>query len=208
MKPDPIFFELQKLTIDLALIDRNHHLAGMDRHENDIEHSMTVALLCWYIHDRYKPSLDIAKILKYAISHDFVERYAGDTNTFASDQARQEKVAREAASLERLSTELDDFGDLVASMHSYEAKQDDESLFVWTVDKMQQLVMGDLDNWRPFADLSISYERFTSKWSELVEKSSPYAKEIFAGLLEYSKIQYASRLEADEEQAGTRQQID
>jgi putative hydrolase of HD superfamily len=197
MKPNPTLFELQKLTIDLALIDRNHHLAGTDRHENDIEHSMTVALLCWYIHDKYKLNLDIAKILKYALSHDFVERYAGDTNTFASDQARQEKVIREAASLERLSAELDDFQDLVTNMHNYETKQDDESLFVWTVDKMQQLVMGDLDNWRPFADLSISYEKFASKWSELVEKSSPYAKEIFAGLLEYSKIQYASRLKAD-----------
>jgi hypothetical protein len=62
---------------------------------------------------------------------------------------------------------------------------------------MQQLIMGDLDDWRPFADLSISYEKFTSKWSELAEKSSPYVKEIFAGLLEYSKIQYASRLKAD-----------
>jgi putative hydrolase of HD superfamily len=200
MKPDPMLFELQKLTIDLALIDRNHHLAGTDRHENDIEHSMTVALLCWYIHDNYKLDLDIAKVLKYALSHDFVERYAGDTNTFASDQARQEKAIREAASLERLSTELEVFKDLVTSMHSYETKQDDESLFVWTVDKMQQLVMGDLDNWRPFADLSISYERFVSKWSELMEKSSPYAKEIFAGLLEYSKIQYESRLKTDNSQ--------
>lgn len=197
MKPAPILFELQKLTIDLALIDRNHHLAGTDRHENDIEHSMTVALLCWYIHDRYKLDLDIAKILKYALSHDFVERYAGDTNTFASDQARQEKVIREAASLERLSAELEDFKDLVTNMHSYEAKQDDESLFVWTVDKMQQLVMGDLDNWRPFVDLSISYEKFTSKWGELIEKSSPHTKEIFVGLLEYSKVQYKSRLETD-----------
>lgn len=196
MKPDAVFFELQKLTIDLALIDRNHHLAGTDRHENDIEHSMTVALLCWYIHDKYKLNLDIAKILKYALSHDFVERYAGDTNTFASDQARQEKVVREAASLKRLSAELEDFKDLVTSMHDYEAKQDGEALFVWSVDKMQQLIMGDLDNWRPFVDLSISYEKFVSKWSELVEKSSPYTKEIFTGLLEYSKIQYESRLKS------------
>jgi 5'-deoxynucleotidase YfbR-like HD superfamily hydrolase len=200
---DPTLSELQKLSIDLALIDRHMRLAGTERHENDIEHSLTVALLCWYIHDKHKIDLDIAKILKYAISHDFVERYAGDTNTFASEQARQDKVVREAASLKRLSDELEEFPDLIASMSGYEDKRDDEALFVWTVDKMQQLVMSDLNNWRAFAELSISYDRFTSKWGELVEKSSPYAKEIFAGLVEYSKTQYESRLKADEQQGIT-----
>lgn len=55
---DPLLFKLQKLTIDLALINRNHYLAGTDRRENDVEHSLTVALLCWYIHDKYKLDLD------------------------------------------------------------------------------------------------------------------------------------------------------
>lgn len=192
--PDPTFFELQKLTIDLALIDRNHHLAGTDRHENDIEHSLTVALLCWYIHDKHQLNLDIAKILKYAISHDFVERYAGDVNTFASDKARQGKAMREAASLKRLSEELGAFQDLIKSMQEYEDKIDEEALFVWTVDKMQQLIMADLDNWRPFLDLSISYDRFTEKWGEIFEKSSPYTKEIFDSLIEYSKDKYRKRL--------------
>ena len=64
--PDEMYFEIQKLNIDLALINRNHYLAKTNRRENDIEHSFTVALLCWYIHNRYDLTLDIAKILKYA----------------------------------------------------------------------------------------------------------------------------------------------
>jgi putative hydrolase of HD superfamily len=188
--PDPLLFDLQKMVIDLALIDRNHYLAGTDRRENDIEHSFTVALLCWYIHDRYHLELDIGKVLKYALSHDFVERYAGDVNTFASPKARQQKVEREAAALERLSEEFTDFPDLVSSMNDYEEKQDDEALFVWTVDKMQQLIMGDLDNWRPYREISITFERFCDKHVEQLQKSSPHAREIFDGLIEYSKTTY------------------
>jgi len=93
-----------------------------------------VTLLCWYIHDRYKINLDIAKIMKYALVHDFVERYAGDVNTYASAKAREQKVKDEAVALERLSTEFTTFPDLVSKMNEYELKQDDESLFVWTVD--------------------------------------------------------------------------
>jgi putative hydrolase of HD superfamily len=189
-KPDHMLFELQKMNIDLARIDRNHYLAGSERRENDIEHSFTVALLCWYIHDRYNINLDITKILKYALAHDFVERYAGDVNTYASAKAREQKVKDEAASLERLSTELAAFPDLVSKMNEYELKQDEESLFVWTVDKMQQLIMGDLDAWRPYREISITFEQFCDKSAEQLEKSSPYLREIFEGLIEYSKSTY------------------
>jgi 5'-deoxynucleotidase YfbR-like HD superfamily hydrolase len=189
-RPDPLLFALQQMTVDLSLIDRSHYLVGTSRHENDIEHSLTVALLCWYIHDKYKIDLDIAKILKYAIAHDFVERYAGDTNTFASASERSAKIQREQESLERLSDEFGEFNDMVASMRNYEQKQDDESLFVWTVDKMQALIMGDMDKWRPYAELEISYDQFSAKYKELAKKSSPYCREIFEGLIEYCKSTY------------------
>lgn len=189
-KPDQTLFKLQKMSIDLALINRNHYLAGTERRENDVEHSFTVALLCWYIHDRYKINLDIAKVLKYALAHDFVERYAGDVNTYASTKDRQQKVKDEAAALERLSKEFSEFPDLVAKMNVYELKQDKESLFVWTVDKMQQLIMGEMDNWRPYREISVTFEQFCNKSVEQLQKSSPYARDIFNGIIEYCKTTY------------------
>ena len=188
--PYPLFPQLQQMIIDLALIDRKHYLAKTNRRENDIEHTMAVALLCWYIHDKYKLDLDIAKILKYAITHDFVERYAGDTNTYANTEERAKKIEREQESLDRLSDEFDDFPDMIGSMKNYEAKQDDESLFVWTVDKMQALIMGDLDNWRPYAEISTTYDRFIAKNDEVLAKSSKHIYQIYEGLIEYSKSTY------------------
>ena len=192
-KLDTTFFSLQQIIIDLSLIDRKHYFPGMKRHENDIEHSMAVTMLCWYIHDKLALDLDIAKILKYALTHDFVERYAGDTPTFASSEERAAKVIREQESLQKLSIEFSSFDDMIYTMQNYEDKPDEESLFVWSVDKMQALIMGDMDNWKAYAEAPISYDDFTDKFDELYPKSSQYTKEIFRELVAYCKTTYYDR---------------
>lgn len=191
--PDPLLFSLQQMIVELSSVDRRHYIPHTKRRENDIEHSVAVAVLCWYIHDTRKLDLDIAKILKYALTHDFVERYAGDVPTFAGAAERNEKVLREHESLNRLSEEFGAFNDMVTSMQKYETKDDEESLFVWSVDKMQQLIMGDLDNWNSYAERPIPYDEFVIKYTELSEKSSKYSREIFDSLIEYSKSTYYDR---------------
>lgn len=182
--------KIQDLVIDYSLIDRNHYLARTDRRENDSEHSLAVALMCWYILDKYKFKLDVSKVLKYAITHDLVEVYAGDTNAFASKEARERKVELERQSLERLTTEFNDFPGMIQAMQGYELKDDDESLFVWTVDKIQALVMGDIDDWRPYSELEISYESFCAKYEDLAKQASPHIKEIFESIIDYYKTTY------------------
>ena len=192
-RPDPLLFSLQQMIIDLSMIDRNHHLAKTDRHENDIGHSFTVAVLCWYIIDKHGIDLDVAKVLKYAMIHDFVEVYAGDVNKFASPSERKAKIEREKESLARLSDEFSSFADMVSLMQEYELREDEEALFVWTVDKMQDLLMGYMDDWRPYISAGVSYDQFTSKYKELTEKSSKYCREIFEDLIEYTKPTYYDR---------------
>lgn len=192
-RPHPVLFDLQSLIVDLALINRNHHLAGHERAENDIEHSFAVAMLCWYIHDKYQLHLDLAKILKYALIHDFTEKYVGDINTFASKDMRAKKMELERTALARLSEDFKDFDGLTTELCEYDAQTDEESLFVWTVDKMQAYILGDLDDWRPYKKINITYDRFLAKHSEQLTKCSPYCKEIFAETLEYCKTTYYDR---------------
>jgi putative hydrolase of HD superfamily len=189
-RPDENLYLIQQMLVGLSLIERKNYLGDTDRHENDIEHSLTVAILAWYIHDKFNLELDIAKILKYALTHDFVERYAGDVSTFASQAEREEKVVREHESLERISGELKDFKDMITHMKDYEDKLDEESLFIWSVDKMQQLIMGDIAKWRSFKRDHIMYPQFAEKYEELLQRSSRYCKEIFEGLVEYSKLTF------------------
>ncbi len=189
--PHRHLFDLQQLVINLASIDRKHYLAGTDRRENDVEHSYMVALLSWFIIEKYSLPLDHATVLKYALVHDIVEVYAGDVNSYATKAARRQKQKDEAASLMRLTKELDDFSALTDTIRSYEERSDDEVLFVWTVDKLQALIMGDLDVWRAYNEASISYEDFCRKnTSEILAKASPYAREIYEAFVEYSKTPY------------------
>lgn len=181
---------IQQLIIDLSLVDRNHYIAKTPRRENDSEHSLSVAVLCWYFHHKLKTPLDELKIMKYALSHDFVEVNAGDVNTFANERARAQKVLDERASLKKLSKAFSDFEDLVETINEYEHRKDEESLFVWTIDKMQALILGDLDDWRPYEELNISFDQFTKKYTELLSRSSKYCKAEFAELIEYSKKTY------------------
>lgn len=190
---DPQYVLLQKMVIDLSLINRSHYLAKTDRHENDIEHSMAVAVLCWYIYEKLQPNLDLAKILKYAMCHDFVEQYAGDVNTFAGADARQAKVANEAAALKRIEQEHKEFPDLAKTIAEYELRSDEESKFVWTVDKMQALIMGDMDAWRPYAEIGIPYQTFIEEHDDLLARSSQYCKEIYRELIAYCHTTYYDR---------------
>lgn len=183
--PLPLSFFVQELIVSFASIRRNHYLAGQDERENDVEHSFSVAILCWLVCDQHSLGLDLTKIIKYALVHDLVEVYAGDTNTYAPAESRYHKKEREQQALLRLADELQRFPDLVTTIEAYEHKVDEESVFVWTVDKMQMLIMGSLDDWRPYKEISISYETFCAKQAEHLANSSIYAREIFKSLSDY-----------------------
>lgn len=75
-------------------------------------------------------------------------------------------------------------------MKQYEQRQTPEALFVWTVDKIQALILGDIDNWRPYAELDISFASFSKKYTELLQDSSEYCREIFEALITYSETTY------------------
>ncbi len=192
-KPDNTMFHLQKLVSDLASVDRNHHRLESEVAENDVEHSYSVALLCWYLHEKLNLKLDLGKLMKYALIHDFVEVYAGDVNAYASKQERKQKVENEAIALERLTNELELFTGMTTLLKSYEEKGDEESKFVWTVDKMQALILADMDGWRPYKKLDISYDSFLKKHSWQLSICSSHCREIFSELFEYCKTTFYAR---------------
>jgi putative hydrolase of HD superfamily len=182
----------------LANIDRSHRLAQTERHENDVEHTLSVAYLCWFIHDAYGIDLDLSKILKYALVHDDVEVYAGDVNSFAPANERQQKIADEAAAEKRLSQEFEGFPSFISAIHDYQERKDgdQEALFVWTVDKIQALIMDDLDNWRTHYELGITFKAFCAKYFELVESSSPHLRNMVKELVDYCIASYKAKLDS------------
>lgn len=151
--------KVQALVNDFAAIKRNHYLPGTHENESDIHHSFSVAILAWYINEKLNLGLNTEKILKYALVHDLVEVYAGDINSYASEQVREAKKTTEAASLVRLTAEFGGlFPDLIDYVTAYELRAEPEAHFVWTVDKAQALVQGKEDGYRPFYKQGITSE--------------------------------------------------
>ena len=183
--------ELQKLLTDLIKVERNHSIPGTDRHENVVEHSFSLAILCWRLFEELRPPLDIAKILKYSLVHDFPERgQTQDINTYAKDHERETKQELEAKQLLALSHEFADFPDFVISLRDYESRSDEESLFVWSVDKMQAIILGQIDNWRPYQTYGVTYAQFCAKGEEFLSKCSPYLKDVFREVYEEGRRTY------------------
>ncbi|OGG89362.1 hypothetical protein A2592_02820 [Candidatus Kaiserbacteria bacterium RIFOXYD1_FULL_42_15] len=126
---------------------------GETNSTNTAEHTFELVMLCWYIAGVEKLELNHEKILKYALAHDLIEAYSGDTPAY--DNAGQKtKAAREHAALDRICTEFSEFPELISVIKEYESKSTEESRFVYATDKLMD-------------PLNCSMEPKSTLWKEL-----------------------------------------
>ena len=114
---------LGDLSFQLARTDRSNYFPDSDRHESDTDHTVMVSLLACALAARLAPHLDIGRIAQFALVHDLVEAYAGDTHTLGISQAElKAKQVRESAALRRLEGEFgEDFPWIIHTIHEYES---------------------------------------------------------------------------------------
>jgi putative hydrolase of HD superfamily len=108
-----------------------------ERYENDAEHSFQLAMLCWYYASTNNLNLDIDKVIKYALVHDLVEIYAGDTYVYEKDIAYlNSKADREHQALMKITGEFADFPELPMLIAEYELRDSEEAKYVYAFDKI------------------------------------------------------------------------
>lgn len=133
--------QLQQLIADFACVYRVPQLADKKRAENDVEHSYGLALTAWFLAKHIAPELDQGKILKYALTHDLVELYAGDTFVFGDEAELESKPAREDEAIKQLAQEWSDFPEMSVFAQNYKEKMNEEAKFVYAVDKLLPVLM-------------------------------------------------------------------
>ena len=178
----PKVLDFVKLLNKFRQVERVVKVPNQERWENDVEHSYQLALLAWYLVDSNKLNLDKNLILKYALIHDFVEVYAGDTYIYSKNPLdHSTKKNRETKATERLKKEFLEFGDFHTLIDRYEKREDKESKFIYALDKVYPILNIYVDNGRTWKLKEITLQMLIDHKKDKVALSpeiEPYFKEL------------------------------
>jgi len=140
--------------------------------ENDVEHSYHLAMMAWYLNEAGHLGLATDRLLRYALLHDLVEAYVGDVHAF--DLAgRIGKEQREAGAVRRFELEFPDASDMAPFMRNYLTRDDAESQFVYSLDKLMPMLMIYLDNGRTWREEGVSFEQINEIQAAKIAVSEP-----------------------------------
>ena len=127
------------------------------RFENDAEHSYQLAMVAWFLIEQDKLKLNKELCFMYALAHDLVEVYAGDTYVF-DDKHNLSKQKREKEALKKIKKRFSNFKDLTKIIEQYEKKKDEESKFVYALDKILTPIQIYLENGKLWKENRVSLE--------------------------------------------------
>jgi 5'-deoxynucleotidase YfbR-like HD superfamily hydrolase len=168
---------LEKLTLPFHLVERQVALPIASRPtENDAEHSWSVAFLACSLAPQIDPKLDVGKIAQFAIVHDLVEVFAGDTSPWHDKQKRDSKEEREEKAAQHIEKEFTHFPWIIQTIKDYESRASNEAKFVWAVDKIIVIFMRYLDRGQYYVEHGITRERFDAQMASHQKKAHAHPK--------------------------------
>ncbi|PIR88472.1 MAG: hypothetical protein COU09_02245 [Candidatus Harrisonbacteria bacterium CG10_big_fil_rev_8_21_14_0_10_44_23] len=172
---------------DFREVERVVKLKGSDRGENDSEHSYGLAMLTWYLIEGNDLKLDLNKAVRYALVHDLVEVYAGDTFIYDADESYiDSKHDREKEALEKLKKEFPEASGLFTWIDAYEKRADEEAKFVYALDKLHPIYNIYLSGGRSWKEKRVSWQDLWDHKRDKV-KLSPEVERLFSELMELLK---------------------
>ena len=129
--------ELGVLSLRLGRVDRiTFHEDGRTL-ESDTDHTVMLSLVACAFAQCHLPALDLGLVAQFALVHDVVEVYAGDTPVLRiTDAQLADKHRREQAAFYRIQAEFGALPWLAATISSYEARDTPEARYVWAMDKL------------------------------------------------------------------------
>lgn len=123
-------------------INRQTHLSGHGRAENDAEHAWHMAIMAYLLKEYSNEPIDVAKVMLMCLIHDVVEIDAGDTYAYDKEGLKTQKEREEKAK-ERIYSLLpeDQKKVLTDLFDEFEAYETAESKFAHSLDNFQPLLL-------------------------------------------------------------------
>lgn len=154
--------------IEKLKCNTRHSWTSSGRQESVAEHSWRLAVMAMLCADEY-PTLDINKVIKMCLIHDFGEAITGDIPAFLKndDDEKEEEFAVEKL----LSLLPDDIkGDLLVIFEEMKSMNSDEAKLYKSLDNIEALIShneADISTWLPREyEENLTYGQKNSEWSE------------------------------------------
>ena len=153
--------------IEKLKCNTRHSWTSSGRHESVAEHSWRLAVMAMLCADEY-PNLDIGKVIKMCLIHDFGEALIGDIPAFLKTQEHEK---HEEKAIEELIASLPDCTKEELSLLFEEMKSlsTDEAKLYKSLDNMEALIShneADISTWLPIEyKENLTYGQESSEWS-------------------------------------------
>ncbi len=162
--------DIVRLSDEFREVFRYEGTAFGKRAESDSEHAYQLAMAAWFLIDQEKLPLNKELCFMYALAHDLVEIYAGDT--FIYDMASVEsKPEREKEALEKITERFAHFPGLIKAIEGYERKENEESIFIYVLDKLLSPVQIYLKNGELWREKGVDFADLISKKDSKIKLS-------------------------------------
>lgn len=162
--------DLSRLLSEFGVIKRLTRLTNGEP-ESDAHHCFTLALTALEIAKRYAPELNTEKVMLYALVHDLTELVTGDMSTLnATAEQLKEKARRDAAALDETLRLFADYPHIAAAIEAYELKADEESVFVYWLDKMITIPTHFFDDGANLRANGVTTREAISHWYEKLQE--------------------------------------
>jgi len=156
--------ELSQLCLQFARVNRVTYHEDGKRFESDTDHTVMLGIVACAFAEQFEPNLDRGLIAQYALVHDFVEVYAGDTCTInATGEQFADKAQRESAALNRLKYQFSNtLPWLTATIESYDSLASPEARFIKTLDKVLPKITHILNKGAALIDHGVAFSDIDS----------------------------------------------
>jgi putative hydrolase of HD superfamily len=176
---------LGALGLTLGRVNRiTYHGDGVTP-ESDTDHTVMLGLVACAFAARHLPELDIGLVAQFALVHDLVEAYAGDTPTLRIDsEQKRVKALREAVALSQIETEFrDSYPWLSQLIARYEVRKAPEARYVKAMDKLVPKITHILNGCRTIRDQGMNPTELADRYTEQFYELQGYAAD-FPALFE------------------------
>ncbi len=186
--------ELSRLSLQFGQVNRATLYPDKITPESDTDHTFMLGMFACALRDHCAPDLDRGKLAEYALIHDFVEVYAGDTLSLGLHD-KSAKEERERQALVRIKDEYDSiFPWIGEAIEKYESLEEPEARFIKVLDKLMPGITHQLNEGKAFELVNVPIEdimkqkgtqlawvqEMAQEWPTLIELYEKGLENIFA----------------------------